>query len=221
MVGYYKSHSNRCYFSSRYRIRNSFFITPHTSERREQRKNHHKQIVDALNIWYKKDIKLNEELNFKTIDSLYVSILEELGIEETVVNDNNPQTVEQMILSHLNSKVYTVVNKKYENIKIIQNEHNKLVSEFITNYKEKLKQLLGVNNNENEYNIEILLQFILYKVYYGKTAEEIDLEDILEYSSPIVEGEYPNFTLNNPYPKDKEKILEFLIQNFDKIKNNL
>ena len=42
----------------------------------EKEENYHKQIVDALNVWYKKDIKLNEELNFKTIDSLYVSILE-------------------------------------------------------------------------------------------------------------------------------------------------
>ena len=146
-----------------------------------------------------------------------------MGLEdEIIVNDNYPQTVQQMILSHLKSKEYTSARIKYETIKKIQNEHNKLVLEFINNYKQKLKQLLGVdNNNENENNIETLLQFILYKIYQVKTVTEINLEGILEYPSSIVEGEYPNFILNNPYPKDREKIIEFLKQNFDDIKNHL
>lgn len=224
MDGYYKSNSNRCYFSSGYRIRNPFFITPHTSERREQRKNHHNQIVDTLNVWYKKDIKLNEELNFKTINSLYIKVLEDFGLDgEIIVNDKNPQTVEQMILSHLNSEEYSSAQIKYATIKNIQNEHNNLVLEFINNYKQKLKQLLGVDtDDENENKIETLLQFILYKTYYAKNVKEINLESILEYETSIMDGEnYPSFILDNPYPQNREKIPEFVNQNFNEIKKYL
>jgi hypothetical protein len=150
--------------------------------------------------------------------------LKELGIEETtVVNDNSPQTVEQMILSHLNSQEYSSAMTKYETIKNIQNEHNNLVLEFINNYKQKLKQLLKVGNDKDgENKIETLLQFILYKIYHAKNIQEIDLESIIEYKPYVVEADsLPDYTLHNPFPKDKDKIFEFINKDFKEIKNYL
>ncbi len=147
-----------------------------------------------------------------------------MGIEETtVVNDNSPQTVEQMILSHLNSQEYSSAMTKYETIKNIQNEHNNLVLEFINNYKQKLKQLLKVGNDKDgENKIETLLQFILYKIYHAKNIQEIDLESIIEYKPYVVEADsLPDYTLHNPFPKDKDKIFEFINKDFKEIKNYL
>ena len=117
--------------NNRWSTYRSFFIKPYTSEKKERRKNHHNAIIEILKKWT--DIKL-ELVEQK--DSLYIT---SIPLYVDVINRIESLDEYNEARSHLENKKYSRLLSHYNNIKKLQNNYNKKVSEFMQTTETRIK----------------------------------------------------------------------------------
>lgn len=207
-----------------------FFIDPHKDKKddlKEKRKIHQKQIIDIYKKWHELELTTHVNLS-NTLKGILLH-----SVDLTTFNPNNrhvsivgtstipffseqkPEnetSKEDWALYHLKYERYSKTFNLYLQVLNSQVNFNKKMDVFLISIRERLKNLIGSDNIQNENDIELLLRYYLFKIVDDDSHNSS--RDRLKNFEPI---DIENERLRNPFPSNQEIIYKDMQDKYSEI----